>query len=197
MTLESPTDRRKRRTHTAVLDAAATLFAGHGYRATTIEMLARAADVAVSSIYANFTGGKADVYVALAWRTTTEHVRDMTDAVSVADVFDRYVVFHRDTPLALRLLALYDVDSAESPLVAVAKSRIDAALAGLVEDLAGRVASAGPDTDPRVLASTVWASVNGAVSLRQRRMVDEPTFEAMVALIRNDLLGHIEGDGDA
>ncbi|MFE3617790.1 TetR/AcrR family transcriptional regulator, partial [Streptomyces anulatus] len=50
MTLEPPTDRRKRRTHTAVLDAAQGLFLREGYRGTTIDMLAAEADVAVSSI---------------------------------------------------------------------------------------------------------------------------------------------------
>ena len=67
MTLEPPVDRRKRRTHTAVLDAAQVLFLREGYRGTTIDMLAAEADVAVSSIYANFREGKADVYAALAW----------------------------------------------------------------------------------------------------------------------------------
>lgn len=197
MMLETPTDRRKRRTHTAVLDAARSLFLEHGYRSTTIEMLAGAADVAVSSIYANFAGGKADVYAALAWRTTTTHVDEMKGSTSIVDAFDRYVTFHRKNPLALRLLSLYDVATTESELVALAKPRIDEALQALVETVTRDITASGCDTDPRVLVLTTWAAVNGAVSLRQRGVVDEKTLDAMLAVTRGDLQGHITEDSHA
>lgn len=197
MMLETPTDRRKRRTHTAVLDAARSLFLEHGYRSTTIEMLAGAADVAVSSIYANFAGGKADVYAALAWHTTTTHVDEMKGSTSIVDAFDRYVTFHRKNPLALRLLSLYDVATTESELVALAKPRIDEALQALVETVTRDITASGCDTDPRVLVLTTWAAVNGAVSLRQRGVVDEKTLDAMLAVTRGDLQGHITEDSHA
>lgn len=197
MMLETPTDRRKRRTHTAVLDAARSLFLEPGYRSTTIEMLAGTADVAVSSIYANFAGGKADVYAALAWHTTTTHVDEMKGSTSIVDAFDRYVTFHRKNPLALRLLSLYDVATTESELVALAKPRIDAALQALVETVTRDITASGCDTDPRVLVLTTWAAVNGAVSLRQRGVVDEKTLDAMLAVTRGDLQGHITEDSHA
>ncbi|WP_338888857.1 TetR/AcrR family transcriptional regulator [Rhodococcus sovatensis] len=191
MMLETPTDKRKRRTHTAVLDAARSLFLEHGYRSTSIEMLAGAADVAVSSIYANFAGGKADVYAALAWHTTTTHVDEMKGSTSIVDAFDRYVAFHRENPLALRLLSLYDVATSESELVAHAKPRIDEALQTLVETVTRDITESGCDTDPRVLVLTTWAAANGAVSLRQRGVVDDTTLDAMLAITRSDLQGHI------
>ncbi|WP_415971618.1 TetR/AcrR family transcriptional regulator [Rhodococcus sp. 077-4] len=203
MVLDTPTDKRKRRTHTAVLDAGGTLFLAHGYRGTTIEMLAAAADVAVSSIYANFGAGKVDVYAALAWRTALDHVEQMTapfgavqPAHVVAESLDRYIAFHRDNPLALRLLGLTDVDRSESDSVVEAKGKIDAALGGLVDSVTRAVTDAGADVDPRALVLNAWAGMNGAVSLRQRRIVDQPMLDAMLAITRADMLRHLKGASD-
>ncbi|MFD4352466.1 TetR/AcrR family transcriptional regulator [Nocardia sp. NPDC058518] len=205
MTLEPPTDRRKRRTHTAVLDAAQVLFLREGYRGTTIDMLAAEADVAVSSIYANFREGKADVYAALAWRTATHHTEAMSAPIGrgstprgdVAAIFDRYVAFHRENPLALRILALTDVDVSESELATTAKVRIDDALGGLIETFAAAVRLVGCDVEPQALVMVSWAAVNGAYSLFQRRMVDETTLRAMLGIARADLLSHVGDDHEA
>ncbi|MDZ7917295.1 MAG: TetR/AcrR family transcriptional regulator [Rhodococcus sp. (in: high G+C Gram-positive bacteria)] len=200
MVLETPTDKRKRRTHNAVLDAGRTLFLEHGYRGTTIEMLAATADVAVSSIYANFGAGKVDVYAALAWRTALGHVEQMTattDAVEsvnvVAEFLDRYIAFHRADPLALRLLALTDVDKSESASVGQAKKKIDTALGELIDSVTHAVTQAGSDVAPRALVLNAWAAMNGAVSLRQRRIVDQPMLDAMLAVTRADMLRHLTG----
>lgn len=205
MTLEPPTDRRKRRTHTAVLDAAQVLFLRDGYRGTTIDVLAAEADVAVSSIYANFREGKADVYAALAWRTATAHADAMsapfgsgsTPRGEIAAVYDRYVAFHRENPLALRILALTDVDISESELAKQAKARIDDVLAGLIESFAATVRRVGCDVEPRALVTVSWATVNGAYSLFQRRMVDEATLEVVLGIARADLLSHVGGHDEA
>lgn len=205
MTLEPPDDRRKRRTHTAVLDAAQVLFLREGYRGTTIDMLAAEADIAVSSIYANFREGKADVYAALAWRTATRHAEAMsaptggesTPRRDVAATFDRYVAFHRDNPLALRILALTDVDVGESELASKAKSQIDGLLGGLIENFAATVELVGCDVEPRALVLVSWAAVNGAYALFQRRVVDRETLDAMLGIARADLLSHVGGDHEA
>ncbi|MFD3701992.1 TetR/AcrR family transcriptional regulator [Nocardia sp. NPDC058658] len=204
MTLEAPTDRRKRRTHTAVLDAAQVLFLREGYRGTTIDMLAAEADVAVSSIYANFREGKADVYAALAWRIATLHADAMSAPMTgestprdeVAAVYDRYVAFHRENPLALRILALTDIDVGESELATAAKARIDTVLGGLIESFATTVKLVGCDVEPHALVMVSWAAVNGAYSLFQRRVVDESTLQAMLGIARADLLSHV-GDNRA
>lgn len=200
MVLDTPTDKRKRRTHNAVLDAGQKLFLRHGYRGTTIEMLTAAADVAVSSIYANFGAGKVDVYAALAWRTALTHVEQMSapiDAVDpvrvVAEFLDRYIAFHRENPLALRLLALTDVDKSESVSVGEAKNRIDTALGELIDSVTRAVENAGTDVVPRALVLNAWAAMNGAVSLRQRRIVDQPMLDAMLAITRADMLRHLTG----
>ncbi|MBY4126998.1 TetR/AcrR family transcriptional regulator [Rhodococcus fascians] len=203
MVLDTPSDKRKRRTHTAVLDGARSLILRHGYRATTIEMLATAADVAVSSIYANFPAGKADVYAALAWQTARSHAEEMTaptDAVDsahvVAEFLDRYIEFHRDNPLALRLLALTDVDKSESASVGEAKKKIDTELGELIDSVTRAAVDAGTDVVPRALVLNAWAAMNGALALRQRRIVDQPMLDAMLAITRSDMLRHLNGASD-
>lgn len=192
MSLDTPTDRRKRKTHTAVLDAAEEVFRRDGYRGSTIETLAKEADVAVSSIYANFVGGKADVYASLAWRIARLHEQDMPTSGPVIDSLDRYIAFHNEHPLALRLLSLHDVETTESELVRDAKTRIDSLLSGIVDALASRAKEVERDVDARALVLHTWASVNGAVSLFQRGMVDRRTLDTMLDITRTDLLSHLE-----
>ena len=194
MSLEVPLDRRRRRTYTAVLDAAERLFARHGYRRTTIEALADDADVAVSSIYSNFVGGKPDVCAALAWRIAQRHAEQMgrggRDAVAH---FDNYVAFHHDNPLAVRLLSLHDVASEDSELVVKARAQIEALLDSVVQKVTASLAESYCDTDPRALVLYVWASVNGMFSLRQRGAVDDATLRQMLAIARRDLGSHVPG----
>jgi len=194
VSLEVPLDRRRRRTYTAVLDAAERLFARHGYRRTTIEALADDADVAVSSIYSNFVGGKPDVYAALAWRIAQRHAEQMgrggRDAVAH---FDNYVAFHHDNPLAVRLLSLHDVASEDSELVVKARAQIEALLDSVVQKVTASLAESYCDTDPRALVLYVWASVNGMFSLRQRGAVDDATLRQMLAIARRDLGSHVPG----
>ena len=194
MSLEVPLDRRRRRTYTAVLDAAERLFARHGYRRTTIEALADDADVAVSSIYSNFVGGKPDVYAALAWHIAQRHAEQMgrggRDAVAH---FDNYVAFHHDNPLAVRLLSLHDVASEDSELVVKARAQIEALLDSVVQKVTASLAESYCDNDPRALVLYVWASVNGMFSLRQRGAVDDATLRQMLASARRDLGSHVPG----
>ncbi|EOM74711.1 TetR/AcrR family transcriptional regulator [Rhodococcus rhodnii] len=181
MVWDAPKDRRRRRTRTAVLDAAHRLFTVNGFRATSVESLAEAADVALSSIYANFPGGKADVYLALAVRLADEHAATMTGAlarpgVGAAAAFDAYVQFHRDEPGAFRLLGLTDVSDADSDLVAEARTRIGETLRGVAATAAAAIG--GPDAQRRVLL--VWAMVNGILALRERGLVDAVTADALL-----------------
>lgn len=198
MSLETPLDRRRRRTHTAVLDAAERLFARHGYRGTTIEALAEDADVAVSSIYSNFTGGKPDVYAALAWRIAQRHAEQMQRGGAGALAhFDNYVAFHHDNPLAVRLLGLHDVASQDSELVLKARAQITALLDSVVERVTAAVAESDCDADPRALVLYLWAGVNGMFSLRQRGIVDDATLRQMLAIARSDLSLHFRRGDNA
>ncbi|TQF75054.1 TetR/AcrR family transcriptional regulator [Rhodococcus spelaei] len=203
MSLDPPADRRRRRTHTAVLDAADRLFTRDGYRSTSVDALANEADVALSSIYANFPGGKADVYAALACRTATEHADGMREALTGMTAgtnrllagFDAYVAFHRSRPLAFRILGLTDVDDRDSEVVALARTRIDATLIGIIRELVSAIGSTVPDPDELVLLA--WATVNGVLSLEGRRTISRAGADSLIAMARADAVRRLEDFGDA
>ncbi len=187
----------------AVLAAAQELFGHVGYRAATIEAIAEAADVAVSSIYANFPGGKADIYVALAWQLTGEHVKEMVAVVDgdgtqtgrAIAAFDAYIDFHRTHPLALRLLSLHDVDSTDTDLVRDARRRIDNELAGVSRQLIDLVASVvSPPATARPLVLHAWAAINGAYALRRRGQVNDTDLDAILELTRSHVRDALEGE---
>ncbi len=122
--LDEPRDRRRRRTRAVILDAAAELFAQNGFRATSVDGIAERADIALTTLYGNFGDGKAQVYAVLAVRMA--HVHDERMRAVLADrigssaaqaALEEYVRFHRDEPLAFRLLGLSDVDESAAPAV--------------------------------------------------------------------------------
>ncbi|MFD4183324.1 TetR/AcrR family transcriptional regulator [Rhodococcus sp. NPDC058514] len=202
MSLDPPADRRRRRTHTAVLDAADLLFTRDGYRATSVDALANEADVALSSIYANFPGGKADVYAALAYRTATEHAQGMREALvgptaeaRLLAAFDAYVAFHRGRPLAFRILGLTDVDDRESEVVTEARARIDETLIGLTRELVTAIGLPRGSTEQLVLLA--WATVNGVLSLEHRRTISRDSADSLIDMARADGARRLEELADA
>lgn len=186
-----PSDRRRRRTRAAVLNAAAKLFEADGYRATSVDSLAEAADVALSSIYANFPGGKADVYAVLAHRTAVAHAEQMAAAIATAGrdgrriervVFDEYRRYHRDNPMAFRLLGLTDVDDASGEVVATARTEIRDILRGVL-DQAVAASALSPDV-ARTEALLLWASINGVLALAAQRFIDAEQVDGLLDALR-------------
>lgn len=181
----------------SVLNSAERLFALDGYRATTVEALAREADVALSSIYANFPGGKADVYAALACRTADDHATAMRTATAMPspnapllNAFDAYVEFHRGRPLAFRLLALTDVDDQETELIIQARKFIDSTLLALTDELATEIDA--PTEDAKLLVLLAWATINGVLSLRHRSSITQATADTLIELARADSARRLE-----
>lgn len=176
-----------------MLDAAEALFARHGFRRTSVEELAERADVALSSIYANFPGGKADVYVALACRVAAAHVEQMRRVLGeppedfVGAVFDEYCRFHRANPLAFRLLGLVDVEPSDTVLYREGRALIGERLTGLVDEVveagAAEVATARRDV------LMMWAGVNGLLGLRSQGFIDADEFAAMLGELRTTVTG--------
>lgn len=199
--LTEPADKRRRRTRTAVLDAAADLFARQGFRRTGVEELAQQADVALSSIYGNFPGGKADVYAALACRVADDHRDRMLEVLDGAPqpvelaVFDEYLRFHRDSPLAFRLLGLADVDGGDSDLVERARTQIRGVLTGLVEQ--ATTASNLPAARARTELLRLWGTINGVLALRAQRLVGAGEADALLAEIRADLSARLSTESGA
>ncbi|QNG21054.1 TetR/AcrR family transcriptional regulator [Rhodococcus triatomae] len=195
MPLDEPTDRRRRRTWSAVLDAARTVFSTSGYRAASIESLSTAADVAVSTIYTNFPDGKADVYLALARRTADEHAEAMrgTSHNGPAAALDAYIDFHREHPLALRLLALSDVSPGDSSSYNDVRAYIDDVLAGIATEMVRSARAAGSDVDARGLVLYAWSAINGAYALFRRGTVDAAELDGILDLCRADVSRHLAG----
>lgn len=169
---------RRRRTATAILDAAEAAFAAAGgFEAATIEDIAREADVAVATIYDHF-GGKRDVYLALAERLVTrneeylEHARsaELSGTDAAVAMGRAYAQFHLDHPLAFRLIGLTGIEEERTQAL---RREIDRRLRGMLADLAaalGRGIAEGDirDVDPQRAATVMWASINGILALHAR-----------------------------
>ncbi|WP_308192037.1 TetR/AcrR family transcriptional regulator [Gordonia zhenghanii] len=192
-----PTDRRRRRTHAAVLDAAADLFASRGFRQTSVDELAEVADVALSSIYANFPGGKADVYAALACRIASVHADEMTEAIAGAEepvelaVFDAYLRFHTARPAAFRILGLSDLGPDDSDLFVEARRRVHELLGGVLAQ-AVSASSSDPRT-ARAEALRLWSAVNGLIALRTQGFASASEVDAILATVRSELAARVAG----
>ncbi len=188
--LTEPADKRRRRTRAALLDAARTLFARPGgYRGTSVDELAEAADVALTSIYSNFPGGKADLYAVLACRMGSEHVAAMAAAVDGAAggeaarlAFDEYLDFHRREPTAFRLLALTDVHGEDSETVRAARREVRGYLSRALELVIDAVGEPADVARAEVIAC--WAGINGLLALAARGLIDPAEADALIVDVR-------------
>jgi AcrR family transcriptional regulator len=201
----TPTDRRRRRTVAAILDATQRLLAQPGgYRAATIEAIAREADVAVASIYFNFEGGKRDIYLALAERAVTINEQAMATARdapapcaidTLTAMGDAYIAFHREHPLALRLVGLRDVDGPADERLDAVRKDIAKRLKVMVNDLAAVIARTVAEgdlpagTEPRAAAFFYWGSWNGVLALHARGLLSKRELDATLATGRTLMLG--------
>jgi TetR/AcrR family transcriptional regulator len=172
---------RRARTASAILDAAATVFANEGgYWGATVEAIAAAADVAVATLYDHF-GGKQDIYLALADRVVDANEQYLSAAIDAAPgaldevvaIGDAYARFHLDHPLAFRLIGLVDVVDSSGGGVRSAHSRIQRRQAAMLAQLAGslsRAMDAGElrRRDPDRTALVLWASLNGVLAFAAR-----------------------------
>ncbi len=197
-------DRRRVRTQAAVIDAAEKLFVERGYTDTSIEAIASEADVAVSSIYFNFEGGKSDLYLALARRAADLNVEYLASAydpeadaaTQLAAVGEAYARFHLDNPLALRLLSLHDVDSTSDPRVAAAGQQIQSSLQEMLdrqEILVQRALDEGGNkgVSAKALTLFLFAAWNGAISMHARGLLDRRDLREVLSSGQDLALGSI------
>ncbi|KXP02764.1 TetR/AcrR family transcriptional regulator [Tsukamurella tyrosinosolvens] len=188
--LTEPSDKRRRRTRAALLDAAHALYARpQGYRGTSVDELAAAADVALTSIYSNFPGGKADLYAVLACRVGSEHVAAMEAAVTGSSgeeaarrAFDEYLDFHRREPIAFRLLGLTDVHGEDSDTVRAARAEVRGYLAQALEAVIAAVGE--PAETARSEVIQCWAGINGLLALAARGLIDTAESDRLVGEVR-------------
>ncbi|GAA2548960.1 TetR/AcrR family transcriptional regulator [Pseudonocardia hydrocarbonoxydans] len=134
---------RAEATRTRIIDAAAPLFVGSGYRETTMSALARAAGVAVQTLYLSF-GSKAAVLEAVLDADAERHrsgwhPRSAADGPALLRGYVEYAAAEvaRRHPLdAVLLAAAADPDPAE--LLDRARRAALAAHARVVDELAER-----------------------------------------------------------
>lgn len=186
---ETRTQRRAAANRRTVIDAAREIIAADGLEALTLEAVAERADVAVQTIY-NRVGGRSALLTAVAEQAMEENRVYMDTAYSTdGSVEDRllraaaeYVRFARERPHEFRILAdPPDEPQALERIVALTNEQ-NGKLADILRD--GMVAGTGrTDLDPDRVATALWASLNGLLSLAWRTdglRVDDTEMNALV-----------------
>lgn len=172
-------DPRRAQTQAALIAAAEAALREMPLEEVTVQEIARRAGVAVTSIYNHF-GSKAGLQAALAERAMTvdrEYMdRAYTAPVSPVEQLQaaaaEYLQFYLDYPDYFRLLA-FPPEQARN----AASVEMNAQIARRVDEQNERMVSVlrtGMDAglirpaDPRELATALWASWNGMISLGWR-----------------------------
>lgn len=189
-TPETRTQRRAAANRETVITAAREIVAAHGTDALTLEAVAERADVAVQTIY-NRVGGRSALLTAVAERAMEEN-RVYMDAAYAADgsVEERlrraaaeYVRFARERPHEFRILAdPPDEPQALERIVALTREQNGKLAAILRDSIATGTGRA--DLDPDRVATALWASLNGLLSLAWRTdslRADDAELDALVA----------------
>ncbi|MFF5991211.1 TetR/AcrR family transcriptional regulator [Prauserella flavalba] len=173
-------DPRKQRTIEALLHAAEQIFAARGVDDTTVEEIATKAGVAVGSIYNHF-GSKAGLLAAVVERALGAD-RDHMDRAYTADrtpveqlyaAAEEYLAFYLDHPEYFRMLAFPSAPgqyAAGQDLAARLARSVEAQNQRMVDALrAGIAAGVLRDVDAAQVATVLWASWNGVISLGWRQ----------------------------
>ncbi|HYF24182.1 MAG TPA: TetR/AcrR family transcriptional regulator [Baekduia sp.] len=174
-------EQRRVRTRRALLDAAERLFARDGFHVTTVEDLAAAADVSVSSLYNYFPGGKHELFLAVVEQAVEANRRYMDQAYrpelgaleQVLAAADAYLLFHEDHPGLFDLVAHPRAGLAREAGTPEVEERIAAVVEGEVGRLQEAIARGVAEgellpVDPRRTATFLWGAWNGVVALRSR-----------------------------
>ncbi|MFF1836365.1 TetR/AcrR family transcriptional regulator [Streptomyces sp. NPDC058231] len=185
----SRTVARAAATHRAIVDAAEHFLLEGGAEALTLEAVAERADVAVQTIY-NRVGGRSALLIAVAERALEEvrHYVDVayastgTPVERILKAAQAYSRFAAERPHQFRLLA-------DPPNEPTALGRIS----DILDEENGKLAAAiregmadgsiNPSLNPQVVATTLWAAMNGILALHWRRdrgRADEPQLEELV-----------------
>lgn len=152
---------RQRRTREALLDAAASVFASHGYVGASVPQIAREAGMSTGAIYANFAG-KQELFLAMMRRVVeagaTARERSFEDIADRDELLERMVTTWTSTvdtaPHVVLLMAEFWLYALRNPphgrivaeLLADVRANLSASIlaAGVVGDAdkAGRIAGA-------------------------------------------------------
>ncbi|PSL04561.1 TetR family transcriptional regulator [Haloactinopolyspora alba] len=172
-------DPRRRRTTDVLIAAAEEIFGERAVDTVTVGEIARRAGVAVGSIY-NLFGSKTGLYASVVERALDADLMYMDRAYTddrgpveqIRAAADQYATFYVDHPEYFRMLA-FPADPGTYP----AGREVADRLARRVDQQNSRLADAlrrGMDAgdlvagDPEELATALWASWNGVISLGWR-----------------------------
>jgi TetR/AcrR family transcriptional regulator len=187
--------RRKARTVRAIVESAEREFLEHGFHGTTVEEIARAADVAVGSIYVHFES-KEGLYLALLERALEIEERYMREAfkptLSLSQQLfaagEAYLRFYLDHPAYFRILAFPHIDARREETLPAAAQRLAQRaeaqvlrVAGIIE-LGVKTGAARP-VDPYRAAKFMWGAWNGVIALNlrpDRLRLDDRELEAVL-----------------
>ncbi len=87
-------DEQRARTRADLLEAAAEVFARHGYHGTSVDMVAEAAGYTKGAVYSNFSS-KEDLFLALLEARIEESLNSMQDVMATSAPEDRPEAFGR------------------------------------------------------------------------------------------------------
>lgn len=201
---EAQASRRERLTNekkTAILDAALLLFARFGLHGTSVDQIAKAADVSKTNLFYYFAS-KQEIYVAVLQRLLDEWLAPLSELEvdkdpiqSLGDYIRRKIEFSRSNPEASRLFCLEIVQGA--PLI---RKELKTSLKRLVDSKAkviqtwvdeGRMAP----IDPYHLIFSIWAMTQHyadfAVQIEALvggRLSQKTFFDATVANVQQIIL---------
>jgi AcrR family transcriptional regulator len=196
-------DPRRQRTVEALLAAAQELFAARPVDEVTVEEIAEEAGVAVGSIYNHF-GSKSGLHAAVVEQATAVD-RQFMDLAYTADrspveqlyaAAEEYLRFYLEAPEYFRMLAF-----PTGPGRYAAGRELSERLARSVDEQNARMVSAlrsgiedgvVRDLDPAAVATALWASWNGIISLAWRPDALHKTEDELRGLLRvaTDTIAH-------
>ncbi len=192
-----PPQSRSQETQARLLATTATLLRERGYHGAGLSEILSDSGVPKGSLYHHFPAGKAELAAAslrLTGGRLVARLEQFADrAGSVADgvraFCDMYIAelrasdFRRGCPLATVALESANLDEG-------VRDEVGAAMAAMVDLLAGRIAAEAPQAhDPRGLATEVVATVEGALLLAKATRSTEP-----VETVRDRLTARITAE---
>lgn len=168
---------RRQRTREALLDAAASVFAGRGYAGASVPQIAREAGVSTGAIYANFTG-KQELFLAMMRRVVEEGAaarqRSAEEIIDRDALLERMVTTWTATvdaaPEVVLLMAEFWMYSLRNPTHGEVVAEL---LADVRTNLATNLLEAGVLTDADRAERIAVAVQATAYGYAMQRLVDE------------------------
>ena len=192
---------RQAQRRNAITDAAAVLFAEHGYEATPVTAIAKVADVSSGTVF-HYFGDKRGVFRAIferdlpESRAMVERYRDAPDPLAaILDTVTELVEPASD-PLAAGLVIEVIRQVSHDPQLAVVLDETDTIVNQGISDLLRRARDRiDPSLDPDTTATWIRAITDSAFLYADNPAATAPV-DTMRTVIHRYLTGHRKGPHD-